>query len=121
MIKMVECDIIPACVKDMAKFAAMPKMAGERDATYTGIKAACDKLKELMATGMPIDNIVFNTVLAACAADKSALSQMHELCDEMLAVQKKFPEPPTVDIVSYNTVMKALARHGDVEACFSLL
>jgi len=49
MIKMVECDIIPACVKDMAKFAAMPKMAGERDATYTGIKAACDKLKELDA------------------------------------------------------------------------
>merc|ERR1719456_1471639 len=27
----------------------------------------------------------------------------------------------TVDIVSYNTVMKALARSGDVEGCFSLL
>jgi len=47
MIKMVECDIIPACVKDMAKFAAMPSMAGERDATYKGIKAESDKLKEL--------------------------------------------------------------------------
>merc|ERR1719198_33436 len=34
----------------------------------------------------------------------------------------RFPEEPqTVDIVSYNTMMKALARSGDVEGCFALL
>merc|ERR1712050_626998 len=44
---MIETGILPACAKDMAKFAAMPKLAGEREATYTGIKAETDKLKAL--------------------------------------------------------------------------
>merc|ERR1719506_3112502 len=40
----------------------------------------------------------------------------------MLSYEKQHPDAPrTVDIVSYNTLMKALARHGDVEACFKLL
>merc|ERR1712050_787638 len=47
LIDMIETGILPACAKDMAKFAAMPKLAGEREATYTGIKAETDKLKAL--------------------------------------------------------------------------
>jgi len=47
LIDMIETGILPACAKDMAKFAAMPKLAGEREATYTGIKAETDKLKTL--------------------------------------------------------------------------
>merc|ERR1712084_3157 len=44
---MIETGILPACAKDMAKYAAMPKLAGEREATYMGIKAETDKLKSL--------------------------------------------------------------------------
>jgi len=85
-------------------------------------QTAVDDLRGLVKQGLPIDNIVFNTVLAACATSKDALPVMQTLCDEMLAVQKRFPEEPqTVDIVSYNTMMKALARSGDVEGCFNLL
>merc|ERR1712014_543028 len=47
LIDMIETGILPACAKDMAKFAAMPKLAGEREATYTGIKDETDKLKAL--------------------------------------------------------------------------
>jgi len=86
-------------------------------------ETAVKDVKELMATGMPIDNIVFNTVLSACSTTEAALPTMHAIVDEMVAYADAHPPEgtPTVDIVSYNTVMKALARHGDVEACFSLL
>merc|ERR1719210_2754415 len=47
LIDMIETGIIPACVKDMAKYKAMPALAGEREATYTGIKAEADKLRAL--------------------------------------------------------------------------
>jgi len=47
MVDMVETAILPACAKDMAKYQAMPALAGERNATYTGIKTATDKLKQV--------------------------------------------------------------------------
>merc|ERR1712039_111339 len=47
LIDMIETGILPACAKDMAKYAAMPKLAGEREATYAGIKVEIDKLKAL--------------------------------------------------------------------------
>merc|ERR1719352_577153 len=86
-------------------------------------ETAVKDVKELMGTGMPIDNIVFNTVLSACSTTEAALPTMHALVDEMVTyADAHAPEgTPTVDIVSYNTLMKALARSGDVEGCFSLL
>merc|ERR1712176_1651544 len=47
LVSMVETGIIPACAKDLAKYASMPKLAGEREATYIGIKTETDKLKAL--------------------------------------------------------------------------
>jgi len=47
LLDMVETGILPACAKDMAKFTAMPALAGEREATYKGIQAAAGALKEL--------------------------------------------------------------------------
>eukprot|EP00928_Gymnodinium_smaydae_P091098 TRINITY_DN7479_c2_g1_i1.p1 TRINITY_DN7479_c2_g1~~TRINITY_DN7479_c2_g1_i1.p1 ORF type:complete len:713 (-),score=141.63 TRINITY_DN7479_c2_g1_i1:163-2190(-) len=47
LIGMIETGILPACAKDMAKFAALPKLAGDREATYLGIKTETDKLKSL--------------------------------------------------------------------------
>merc|ERR1719188_2047162 len=48
LVDMIETGIVPACARDMAKFTAMPKLAGEREATYVSIKAETDKLKELV-------------------------------------------------------------------------
>merc|ERR1712187_785210 len=47
LVDMIETGILPACAKDMAKYAAMPALGGERQATYTGIKTENDKLKQL--------------------------------------------------------------------------
>jgi len=46
LVDMIETGILPACAKDMAKYAAMPALGGERQATYTGIKTESDKLKQ---------------------------------------------------------------------------
>jgi len=83
---------------------------------------AVTDLKELCSMNLPIDNIVFNTVLAACTTSPQALPTMHELCDNMLEYEKKHADAGrTVDVVSYNTVLKAMAKNGDVEGCFALL
>jgi len=50
LIDMVETGILPACAKDFAKFASLPALAGDREATYTGIKTETDKLKEMFAS-----------------------------------------------------------------------
>merc|ERR1719265_2100605 len=86
-------------------------------------EAAAADLRELMKDGVPVDNIVFNTALSAHTSSQAALPTMRALLDEMSAYEEKYSEetPKTVDIVSYNTLMKALARSGDVEACFKLL
>merc|ERR1712050_320861 len=44
---MFETGILPACAKDMAKYQAMPSLAGERQVTYDNIKSETDKLKQL--------------------------------------------------------------------------
>merc|ERR1711972_1182372 len=47
MISMVEIGILPACSKDLATYAAMPGLCGDRQATYAAIKAEAEKLKAL--------------------------------------------------------------------------
>merc|ERR1712084_1423 len=47
LVDMINTGILPACAKDMAKYAAMPALGGERQATYTGIKKETDKLSQL--------------------------------------------------------------------------
>eukprot|EP00416_Gambierdiscus_australes_P016997 CAMPEP_0171064736 /NCGR_PEP_ID=MMETSP0766_2-20121228/6465_1 /TAXON_ID=439317 /ORGANISM="Gambierdiscus australes, Strain CAWD 149" /LENGTH=698 /DNA_ID=CAMNT_0011520801 /DNA_START=81 /DNA_END=2177 /DNA_ORIENTATION=+ len=49
LIQMVETGILPACAEDMAKYASMTTLAGERDVTYKGIKTETDKLKDLIS------------------------------------------------------------------------
>jgi len=84
-------------------------------------RSAVADMKKLMAHKMPIDNILFNTVLAVCAANEEAVDEMPALLAEMKTYQTEHPaSEPTVDIVTYNTLLKALARRGDVKACFEL-
>jgi glutamine synthetase len=49
LISMIETGILPACAKDMSKYASMKDLAGEREATYKSIKAETEKLKSLNA------------------------------------------------------------------------
>mmetsp|Transcript_50346 Transcript_50346/g.90409 ORF Transcript_50346/g.90409 Transcript_50346/m.90409 type:complete len:707 (+) Transcript_50346:55-2175(+) len=49
MVQMMETGIYPACAKDMAKYAGMAKMAGERQKVYEGIVDETEKLKALIA------------------------------------------------------------------------
>merc|ERR1711972_1017646 len=47
LLQMVETGILPACAQDMAKYAAMPSLAGDRKTVYEGIKTEADKLKDI--------------------------------------------------------------------------
>merc|ERR1712039_164446 len=47
LVDMIETGILPACAKDMAKYQAMPSLAGDRKATYDKIKSETDKLRQL--------------------------------------------------------------------------
>jgi len=49
MVQMIETAIIPACVKDLAKYKDFPKMAGERPELYENIMKSTETLKGLLA------------------------------------------------------------------------
>merc|ERR1711920_855908 len=49
LVDMVETGILPACARDLATYAAVPQLAGERQATYISIKDETEKLKALIA------------------------------------------------------------------------
>merc|ERR1712107_446135 len=51
LVDMIETGILPACAKDMAKYQAMPSLAGDRKATYDKIKAETDKLGSSLTSG----------------------------------------------------------------------
>merc|ERR1719159_847544 len=54
LIQMVDTGIMPACAKDVASYAAMPALGGDRGKLYAQIKAETDKLKQMM-TSAPDD------------------------------------------------------------------
>jgi len=82
-------------------------------------ETAVADLKALMQRGSEIESIVFNTTIAICARAKNS-KLVRDLICEMKDYQKGF-EKKCVDTVSYNTLMKALARERDVRGCFVLL
>jgi len=49
LISMVDTGIIPACAADLAKYAGLTSLKGDRDATYTAVQQATDTLKQLFA------------------------------------------------------------------------
>merc|ERR550532_349752 len=49
LITMVDTGIIPACAADMAIYAGMTSLKGNREATYTAVKKETDTLKQLFA------------------------------------------------------------------------
>ena len=86
MTSMIETGILPACVKDLAKFASMPKLEGAREATYNGINAECGKLRELFAK-KPHDLLEEATYL--CNVIKPQLVALRALVDKAEGLMEK--------------------------------
>jgi glutamine synthetase len=96
MIEMVETGIVPACAKDLSKYASFPKLAGERPALYDSIVDATDKLKALISQihaeeekGLP------NAATFICDTLTPQMSAVRELVDkaEGLLEHSLYPYP----------------------------
>jgi len=98
MIDMMETGILPACAKDMAKYAAMPKLAGERESVYSGIKAETDKLRALMEK-KPHELKAEATYL--CDTVKPQMAALRALVDkaEGLMERSLYPYPTYEELV----------------------
>jgi leucine-rich PPR motif-containing protein len=77
--------------------------------------SAVRAVRELMEHGAAVENVLFNSVLASCGHDGNP-DEMYALLTEMRKYDSK-----SVDIVSYNTLMKGFARKRRVKKCFDVL
>lgn len=82
-------------------------------------EGAVNDLRNIMKSNVVIENIGFNTVLSICVHSPD-VTLIETLIDEMRVYEKEH-NVEIVDIVSYNTLMKAAAKHRDVSKCFSVL
>jgi len=78
LIMMIDTGILPACAKDMAKYAAAPTLAGDRLAIYEGIKTATEKLKALM---LSIPEGLAPEATYLCDTVKPAMDEVRKLVD----------------------------------------
>jgi len=83
-------------------------------------QAAVSLVQSFLTRGVIVENIVLNTALAACSKFAAAVPAMQNLLDEV-ATFEETSKSSILDIVSYNTLMKAHAKNRDVKACFALL
>jgi len=77
--------------------------------------SAVRAVRELMEHGAAVENVLFNSVLASSGQDGNP-EEMYALLTQM----RKY-DPKSVDIVSYNTLMKGFARKRKVQKCFDVL
>jgi glutamine synthetase len=98
MIMMVETGILPACAQDMAAFAAMPKLAGDRTKTYEDIMTETNKLKEVFA-GKPHD--LAKEAEYLCNSVKPQMVKVREVVDKAEGLMQKalYPYPTYEDII----------------------
>jgi len=101
LINMIETGILPACTKDLATYAALPALAGEREATYKGVKAASDKLKELFEKCPHGDLKAEATYL--CDVVKPQMVEVRKLTDKAEGLIEKDLYPyPTYEALIYS-------------------
>merc|ERR1711907_929303 len=98
MIKMVETGILPACAQDMASYAAMPALAGERAKTYEGIMSETKKLKDACA-GRPHD--LAKEAEYLCNVVKPQMAKVREVVDKAEGLLQKglYPYPTYEDLI----------------------
>merc|ERR1719498_406262 len=81
--------------------------------------SAVADLREIMKSGVAMENIACNTVLSVCvhAPDVTLI----ETTIKELREFEQEHDLKLIDIVSYNTLMKAAAKRKDVQKCFRVL
>jgi len=100
IIQMVETGILPACAADMATYASMPSLTGERGETYNGIKLEIDKLKQLVAS-KPHDLVAEAEYL--CNTVKPQMGVLRSLVDKAEGLLQKGLYPyPTYETLIYS-------------------
>jgi len=98
LIQMVETGILPACAEDLGKYVAAPALKGHREETYVGIKAATEKLKDLMAS-KPHDLATEAAYL--CNTVKPQMAAVRTLVDEAEGLLAKglYPYPSYEEMI----------------------
>merc|ERR1711933_128283 len=100
LITMVNTGIIPACAADMAIYAGMPSLKGDRDATYTAVKKETDTLKQLFAN-KPHDLAAEATYL--CEKVKPQMAAVRAAVDKAEGlIQKDLYPYPTYEEMIYS-------------------
>jgi glutamine synthetase len=99
MIRMVETGILPACAQDMAAYAAMPSLAGDRSTTYEGIVSETKKLKDVFAA-MPHDDLAKEAEYL-CNTVKPQMAKVREAVDKAEGLLQKslYPYPTYEDLI----------------------
>jgi len=81
--------------------------------------SAVADLRDIMESGVTMENIACNTVLSVCVHAPD-LAVIETMIKELRDYETK-REVKLIDIVSYNTLMKAAAKRKDVQKCFRVL
>jgi len=99
MIKMVETGILPACAQDMASYAAMPSLAGDRSKTYEGIVAETMTLKDVFAR-KPHDDLAKEADYL-CNTVKPQMAKVRDVVDKAEGLLRKglYPYPTYEDLI----------------------
>jgi pentatricopeptide repeat protein len=82
------------------------------------IDVSTAEMRKMMAKGRAIEPVCFNMVLATAVETKPTLIDV--LFNEALEFEKRTGHV-LVDVVTYNTRLKAAANRKDVAGCFSIL
>jgi len=100
LIDMVETGILPACSQDMATYATLPALAGERMQVYSGIKEEIDKMKALL-NSKPHD--VREEAKFLCDTIKPQMSVVRALVDKAEGLLEDGIYPfPTYETMLYS-------------------
>jgi len=96
---MVETGILPACAQDMAVYASMPSLAGDRSKTYEAIMAETKKLKDCSAA-KPHDDLAKEAEYL-CNKVKPQMAKLREVVDKAEGLLQKclYPYPTYEDII----------------------
>jgi len=80
---------------------------------------AVQTLREMLEKKLEVDPVCLNTVISACV-DAGEHDEVDRVAREVIEHQKA-SGVVIMDIVSYNTRLKAAARSRDIRKCFSIL
>jgi len=70
-------------------------------------------IKDMRASGVEIDSVQYNTVLATCVA----IGKVQEACTLLESMEVV---GGVADVITYNTLMKGYAKSGQIDECFGI-